>query len=165
MKAYFSRYRSRFLSGFYVIIYINSMKKLRILLTGGGTGGHIYPIIAVAQKLQEWAFTNGFQPDVRYYGQPGEYKEALAAAGIKVSRIASSKLRRYASILNFLDFFKFFFGFFQSLWKIYWFMPDVAFSKGGRGARAVLSACRFYLVPVSIHESDTIPGLTNRASS
>ena len=139
MKAYFSRYRTRFLSGFYV----NSMKKLRILLTGGGTGGHIYPIIAVAQKLQEWAFTNGFQPDLRYYGQPGDYKEALTAAGIKVYRVASSKLRRYASILNFLDFFKFFFGFFQSLWKIYWFMPDVAFSKGGPGSLAVVLVARW----------------------
>ena len=141
------------------------MRKLRILLTGGGTGGHIYPIIAVAQKLREWALNNGFQPDLRYFGKPGDYREALTAAGIKVSGIASSKLRRYASILNFFDFFKFFFGFFQSLWKLYWFMPDAAFSKGGPGALAVLSACRFYFIPIAIHESDTVPGLTNRLSS
>ena len=131
------------------------MKKLRILFTGGGTGGHIYPIIAVAQKMQTWALRNGFQPDFRYFGQPGDYRHVLANSGIRISSTLSSKLRRYASILNLWDFFKFFLGFFQSLWKLYWFMPDAVFSKGGPGALAVLAACRFYFVPIAIHESDT----------
>ncbi len=140
------------------------MKKLRILLTGGGTGGHIYPIIAVAQKIQEWALRNGFQPDLRYFGEPGEYKEALKSNGIRTVGVAASKMRRYFSLLNIVDFFKFFFGFFQSLWKLYFFMPEVAFSKGGPGALSVLAACRFYFIPIAIHESDTVPGMTNRVS-
>lgn len=141
------------------------MRKLRVLLAGGGTGGHIYPIIAVSQKLRDWALKNGFEPDLRYYGQPGEYRNALKNSGIKVSKVAVSKMRRYFSLLNILDFFKFFFSFFQCLWKIYWFMPDVVFSKGGPGALSVLYACRFYFIPVTLHESDTVPGLTNRLTA
>lgn len=140
-------------------------KKLRVLLTGGGTGGHIYPIVAVARKLRDWARQNGVEADLRYYGQSGEYRQLLEESGIKVSGIAASKLRRYFSLLNFLDFFRFVFGFFQALWKLFWFMPDVAFSKGGPGALAVICAARFYLVPLVVHESDAVPGLTNRLSS
>lgn len=132
-------------------------KETRILLTGGGTGGHIYPLLAAAQRLA------GYR--LRYFGDPGIYRDLLKSAGIEISAIASSKLRRYFSLANFLDFFKFIFGLIQSLWKLYWFMPDVAFSKGGPGALPVLLACRFYFIPVVIHESDAIPGLTNKISA
>lgn len=140
-------------------------RKLRILLTGGGTGGHIYPIIAVAQQLNAWAEKNGIESDLRYFGDPGEYKTVLEKAKIKIVKIVASKMRRYFSILNFLDFIKFLFSVFQSLFKIYWFMPDVAFSKGGPGALAVVFASRFYQVPLVVHESDAIPGLTNKISA
>lgn len=140
-------------------------RKLRILLTGGGTGGHIYPIIAVAQKLRGWAEKNGIEPDLRYYGQPGEYRAVLESAGIRISKITSSKLRRYFSPTNFWDFFRFIFGFCQSLFKMYWFMPEVIFSKGGPGALSVVFASKFYLIPLVVHESDAIPGLTNKISA
>lgn len=141
------------------------MEKLRILLTGGGTGGHIYPIIAVAQKLRAWAGKNGIEPDLRYFGEPESYKVLLESSGIRVSKIISSKLRRYFSVLNFLDFFRFCFGFCQSLFKMYWFMPDVVFTKGGPGALSVVFASRFYFIPIVVHESDAVPGLTNKISA
>ncbi len=141
------------------------MNKLRIIFAGGGTGGHIYPIIAVSEKLREWAERNGFAPDLRYFGNSGVFKEALMAGNIRISRVAESKLRRYFSILNFVDVFKFVFSVFQCLWKIYWFMPDAVFSKGGPGSLPVVLVCFFYNIPIVIHESDTVPGLANKLAS
>ena len=141
------------------------MQKLRILFAGGGTGGHIYPMIAVAQVLKEKAIQAGLEPDFRYFGNPGGYLEELKIQGLRVSRVASSKLRRYFSLLNFLDFFKFIFSLFQCFWKMYWFMPEVIFSKGGPGALPVVIVGFFYAIPVVVHESDTIPGLTTRLSA
>lgn len=139
-------------------------KKIRILLTGGGTGGHIYPLAAVARQLDKLLVQGGYDPDIRYFGDPGNFKDYLTGRGIRVVRITSSKMRRYFDIQNFFDFFRFFIGFFQSLWKIYWFMPNAAFSKGGPGALAVVKACAFYTIPLVIHESDAVPGLTNKLS-
>ncbi|MBI3638364.1 UDP-N-acetylglucosamine--N-acetylmuramyl-(pentapeptide) pyrophosphoryl-undecaprenol N-acetylglucosamine transferase, partial [Candidatus Wolfebacteria bacterium] len=82
-----------------------------------------------------------------------------------VSRVASSKIRRYFDPRTLFDIPKFFIGFFQLLWKVFWFMPDVLFSKGGPGALAAVLVCRFYRIPVIIHESDSIPGLTTKISS
>ncbi len=141
------------------------MRKLRILLTGGGTGGHIYPIAAVAQQLRVWVEKNGIEPDLRYFGDPGEYRAVIEKAKIRIVKIAASKMRRYFSFLNFLDFFKFLFGFCQALFKIYFFMPDAAFSKGGPGSLAVVFACRLYQIPLVVHESDAVPGLTNKISA
>ncbi|MEE8131724.1 MAG: undecaprenyldiphospho-muramoylpentapeptide beta-N-acetylglucosaminyltransferase [Candidatus Paceibacterota bacterium] len=134
---------------------------MRILFTGGGTGGHIYPILAIVEELKQK------QPDLdlRYFGAPGVYQNLLEVNGIKTSKILSSKLRRYFDVRNFLDIPKFILSLFQAFWKVFWFMPDVLFSKGGPGALAIVLACRFYRIPIIIHESDSIPGLTNRISS
>lgn len=133
------------------------MKK--ILLTGGGSGGHIFPLVAIAEHLKE-------NPDVelRYYGPKDIYSGYLIKLGILVKHITPSKFRRYFDWQNFTDLPKFIFSIFQAIFKIYWFMPDVVFSKGGPGALPVLLACRFYLIPVIIHESDSVPGLTNKIS-
>lgn len=133
------------------------MDNVRVLLTGGGTGGHIYPLVAVAQKLR------GI--DIRYFGDPGLFRDYLQRNDIKIHKIASSKWRRYLSLSNFLDIFKFLWSILQSLWKVFWVMPDAAFSKGGPGSLAIIFACRFYRIPVIIHESDAISGLTNRISA
>ena len=138
---------------------------MRLLLIGGGTGGHIYPLVAVSQKITEEMGKRGESVEFRYFGDPGSYGYHLSTNNILVVKIASSKLRRYFSLLNFLDIFRFFIGILQSLWKVYWFMPDVAFSKGGPGALAIILACRFYQIPLVIHESDSIPGLTNKTSA
>ncbi|MBI2010740.1 MAG: UDP-N-acetylglucosamine--N-acetylmuramyl-(pentapeptide) pyrophosphoryl-undecaprenol N-acetylglucosamine transferase [Candidatus Colwellbacteria bacterium] len=135
--------------------------RYRILFTGGGTGGHIYPLIAVSAELQMVAAQSGLDLHLRYLGSAGSYRQLLQDNGIKVGKIWSSKLRRYFSFKNFIDFPKFGLSLVQALWKVFWQMPDVVFSKGGPSALAVVLAARFYRIPVVIHDSDAIPGLTN----
>ena len=130
----------------------------RILLTGGGTGGHIYPLIAVARKLKGEA-------ELKYFGPKNIFSFYLLGEGIAIKHITSSKIRRYFSFLNFLDGFRFIWSIFQAFFKVYWFMPDVCFSKGGPGSAPVILACRFYRVPIVIHESDSIPGKANLIAS
>ena len=135
---------------------------MRILFTGGGTGGHIYPIIAVAEELQILTSKKNIPLRMYYLGAPGKYKNLLNNNNIYVSKIFSAKLRRYFDIGNFIDIPFFFFSIPQALWKIFWLMPDVLFSKGGPGSLPVVLACRFYNIPIIIHESDSIPGLANK---
>jgi len=141
------------------------MKKIRILLVGGGSGGHIYPLIAVAQKIRSFAGTgSGYDLDMRYFGDAGGYEDLMKENGIKYSYIVSSKLRRYFSFENFIDLFKFFIAIFQSLFMVFFFMPDAVFSKGGPGSLPILFVCKFFAIPIVIHESDSAPGLTNLIS-
>ena len=141
------------------------MRKLRVLLTGGRTGGHIYPLVAVGAELQTQCGQRGIALDLRYLGAYGPFKGLLEANNIKVGKVAESKLRRYMSIHNFIDGPKFVYSFMQAMVKIFFFMPDVVFSKGGPGALAVVMAAKFYFIPVIVHESDAVPGLTNLLSS
>jgi UDP-N-acetylglucosamine--N-acetylmuramyl-(pentapeptide) pyrophosphoryl-undecaprenol N-acetylglucosamine transferase len=141
------------------------MNTVRVLLLGGGTGGHIYPLVAVAEKLKEATSAQGASLDLRYFGAPGNYAAYLTSKGITVSEIASSKLRRYFSISNILDIFRFGFGLVQALFKLYFFMPDVVFSKSGPGVLPIIFAARWYRIPVVIHESDAVPGITNKLSA
>lgn len=138
------------------------MKKIRILLTGGGSGGHIYPLIAVSQKILDASRRSSLETDLRFFGSPGSYQTILEGYGVSVSRIVSSKWRRYLSPLNLLEPFRFVFGLVQALFKMYFFMPDVIFSKGGSGSVPVVLAGAFYRIPVIIHESDAVPGAANR---
>ncbi len=140
------------------------MRTLRILFAGGGTGGHIFPLIAVAQNLKLQTASERLNLDMRYFGGDYRYKEEMTQNDIRFVPVFSSKLRRYWSILNILDILKFFLSIPQLLWKIFWFMPDVVFSKGGPGALAVVLVSKFYGIPIAIHESDSIPGLTNSLS-
>lgn len=137
---------------------------MRILLTGGGTGGHIYPIIAVVEELKALSAERKIKLDLLYLGSAGAYANLLKENGIAVSNIISAKLRRYLDARNFIDFALFPLSIIQALWKVFWYMPDVLFSKGGPGALPVILACRFYRIPVIIHESDSVPGLTTRLS-
>ncbi|MDO8582817.1 MAG: UDP-N-acetylglucosamine--N-acetylmuramyl-(pentapeptide) pyrophosphoryl-undecaprenol N-acetylglucosamine transferase [bacterium] len=128
----------------------------RILLTGGGSGGHIYPLLAVAEKLKG--------EDLRYFGAKDVWSAYVVQAGIPVSGIAKAKLRRYFSLLNIIDGIKFTYSILQALVKVAVFRPHVAFSKGGPGALPVLLACYLYGVPIIIHESDSVAGLTSRVT-
>ena len=140
-------------------------EKFRVVLTGSGSGGHIYPLLAVADALVKKSAEMGFESEMTYLGPRDSYAPLFEARDIKIKTITAGKLRRYAAIENFLDISKFFIGFIQALWNLYIIMPDVIFSKGGTGALPVVVAAWFYRVPVAIHESDAIPGLTNGTSA
>jgi len=137
----------------------------RVVLTGGGSGGHVYPLLAVAEKLKEKSASLNFDLELAYLGPHDPFSAALEGRGIRMKYVLSGKYRRYFSLLNILDIPKIIIGFFQALGKLYVTMPDVIFSKGGTGAFPVILAGWFYRIPVAIHESDSKPGLTNLLSA
>lgn len=131
------------------------MKK--IILTGGGTAGHVTPNIALIPKLKE----AGYQ--IKYIGSKGGMEtELVQKAGLDYVGISSGKLRRYFSLKNFSDPFKVLKGYFQAKKIIKKFKPDIVFSKGGFVTVPVVFAANKYNIPVIIHESDMTPGLANR---
>lgn len=134
---------------------------LRVLLTGGDTGGHIYPLIAVARELREIAAIKNIQLSAIYVGSCGDFGKELEAEHIVVKKVAGGKFRNYASIFNVLDIFLVLYSFIQALAKIFFVMPDVILSTGGPGALPVVLAGRFYRIPVIVHEANAIPGRTN----
>lgn len=134
---------------------------MRILFTGGGTGGHIYPIVSVAEVLLQ---TSSEPVDLYYVGVPDAYEQVLTSHGIAVFRVASAKLRAGDFLRNIMDIPFFFASLLQALWRVFRIMPDVVFSKGGPGALPVVLACAFYRIPIIVHESDSVAGLTNRIS-
>lgn len=131
---------------------------MRIGFVGGGTGGHFYPLIAVAEKLNK----GDYNPELYYFGPSPYDKEMLARHRIKFISCPAGKLRRYFSIQNFFDIFRSFFGIFIAIWKLYIIYPDVIFSKGSYTSVPILTAARFLNIPVVIHESDAIPGRANK---
>ncbi|HEX8974488.1 MAG TPA: undecaprenyldiphospho-muramoylpentapeptide beta-N-acetylglucosaminyltransferase [Patescibacteria group bacterium] len=133
---------------------------MRIILAGGGTGGHLFPLIAVADKLKEKL---GSEAELLYVGSGAEMeKSVMAEAGIPAKHVMSGKMRRYFSLQNFVDVFKIPIGFVQALWILLWNMPDVVFSKGGYASVPVVLAAWIYRIPILIHESDAIPGRANQ---
>ena len=130
---------------------------MRILFTGGGTGGHVFPIIAIAKQLKKI----DTELELYFIGASG-FENAFKEEGIKTKTILAAKIRRYFSIQNITDLFKIPIGLIQSLIYLYLWMPDVVFNKGGFGSVPVVIAAWIYCIPVLTHESDTIPGLANR---
>src|SRR5512140_3639072 len=134
----------------------------RVLLVGGGTGGHVYPLIAVARSLRAQAQAKGQALDVLLLGDGPYLERAAKEAGIPYKTIIAPKLRRYASAGNMVDVLKVPIALAQSLWRLFWYMPDVVFAKGGYTCAFPVLAARWYRIPVYLHESDSIPGLSNR---
>ena len=140
-------------------------ERFRVVLTGGGSGGHIYPLLAVADVLGQKAVDLKFDQELFYIGPRDAYAPLFEGRGISIIPISAGKLRRYFSMDNILDIPKVIWSFFQAFWEVYRLMPDAIFSKGGPGALPVVIAGWFYRIPVVIHESDAIPGITNRISA
>lgn len=131
------------------------MKK--IILTGGGTAGHVTPNIALLPGLRDAGF------DIQYVGSyTGMEKQLMEAEGVPYEGIATGKFRRYLSLKNLTDPFRVIKGYFQSCDIMKRYRPDVVFSKGGFVAVPVVRAAKRYRIPVIIHESDITPGLANK---
>ncbi|MFH1402117.1 MAG: undecaprenyldiphospho-muramoylpentapeptide beta-N-acetylglucosaminyltransferase [Patescibacteria group bacterium] len=139
---------------------------MKILFTGGGTGGHFYPLIAVAQEINKIIKEKKIIPPKLYYLSNNSYdKRLLFENGITFKKISAGKLRRYFSFLNFFGLFKTAYGLVKSLYLIWKIFPDVVFSNGGNVAFPVLLSAKIFKIPVFIHISDVIPGRTNRWAS
>jgi len=139
---------------------------MKILLTGGGTGGHFYPIIAVAQSLRKIIRDEKLIDATMYYMAPSPYDEKLLFENSIIYKYcAAGKVRRYFSLLNILDAVKTGLGVLKATLDIFTIFPDVVFSKGGYVSFPVLFAARLFGVPVVIHESDSKPGKVNLWSS
>lgn len=132
---------------------------MRIMFVGGGTGGHFYPLIAVAEELR--SRTNLEAPELYYIGPSTYEADELKRLSIRFVSCPAGKKRRYFSIHNFIDPFKVVVGFFVAIIKLYIIYPDVIFSKGSFTSVPVLYAARFLRIPVVIHESDAIAGRAN----
>lgn len=135
---------------------------MKIAFTGGGSGGHFYPLIAVAEEVNALVDERRLvKPDL-YYLSEAEYDPALLYENeIEFRRVVSGKRRVYASPRNTLDMFKVALGVpaaFSQLLRIY---PDVLFSKGGYVSVPVVYAAHLLRIPVFIHDSDAVPGRAN----
>ncbi len=131
------------------------MKK--IILTGGGTAGHVTPNIALLDSLKE----NGYE--IEYIGSyEGIEKKLITEQNIPYHGISSGKLRRYLSLKNLTDPFRVIKGFSEAKKLMDEIKPDVVFSKGGFVTVPVVFAAKSRKIPVIIHESDMTPGLANK---
>ena len=131
----------------------------KIILTGGGTAGHVTPNLALIEKLKR----NGWQ--IEYVGSKTRIeKNMIAAVNIAFHSVSTGKLRRYFSWQNFIDPFKIMFGIIQAWYLLLRLKPDVVFSKGGFVAFPVVVGAWLNGIPVVVHESDMTPGLANKIS-
>ena len=129
----------------------------RIVLTGGGTAGHVTPNIALLPSLKAAGY------EVSYIGSyKGIEKKLIEDMGIPYYGISSGKLRRYKSLKNLSDPFRVLHGYFQSKKLMKQLKPDIVFSKGGFVSVPVVLAAGNKKIPVIIHESDMTPGLANK---
>ena len=118
----------------------------RIILTGGGTAGHVTPNIALIPKLKEQGF------DIQYIGSyDGIEKKLIEELGIPYYGISSGKLRRYFDLKNFTDPFRVIKGYFQAHSLLRKLQPDIIFSKGGFVTVPVVQAAKSLHIPVIIH--------------
>ncbi len=133
--------------------------KKTIILTGGGSAGHVTPNLALLPRLKVLGF------NIHYIGGNGIEKELVQAAGLPFYRISSGKLRRYLDPKNLTDMFRVVKGLSDAYFVLRKVRPDIVFSKGGFVSVPVVAAAGLLGIPVVVHESDYTPGLANKLSS
>ncbi len=138
---------------------------MKILFTGGGTGGHFYPIIAVIDSLNKIVEQEKIIVSDLIFMSDNPYdRELLRQKGVRFKKASSGKIRRYFSLLNVTDFFKTILGALKAIFSVFFDFPDVVFSKGGYASFPAVFAARFFGIPLIIHDSDAIPGKVNHWS-
>jgi UDP-N-acetylglucosamine--N-acetylmuramyl-(pentapeptide) pyrophosphoryl-undecaprenol N-acetylglucosamine transferase len=135
-------------------------RKVKILLSGGGSGGPVAPLLAILEKFKE---VSGFESDILWLGtKRGPEKEMVEREGLEFRAISSGKLRRYFDWRNFSDPFLIIKGFFDSISIIKKYRPDLVMSVGAFVSVPVVWAAALFKIPVIIHQQDARPGLANR---
>ena len=136
---------------------------MKILLTGGGTGGHLIPLLGVVSELGKICLEKGIEkPKFLLITPASGFNQNISEAGIQIKTIKAGKLRRYFSWENFRDILKIPVGIVQSLYYVHKFKPNVVFSKGGFASVPPVIASWILRIPIITHESDIVPGLANR---
>jgi UDP-N-acetylglucosamine--N-acetylmuramyl-(pentapeptide) pyrophosphoryl-undecaprenol N-acetylglucosamine transferase len=134
---------------------------MRVLVSGGGTGGHIYPALAIATSLRR-----EYQAEILFLGSDdGLEKEIVPAAGFALATIKAGKLRRYVSLETITGVMRVPLGMFQAMSIVRKFRPDVAFTSGGYVAVPAALATRVNGVPLLMHQQDVPPNLSNRLAA
>lgn len=144
---------------------------MKIVFTGGGSGGHIFPIVSIVRNIKKFFPNESLKNLEIFFLGPKDhfYSEILKKEGIQIKIVNTGKLRRYFSIIDFLKnirdlFFKIPLGIIQSYILLKKIKPDLIFSKGGYGGLPTVIAGHKLKIPIFIHDSDTTPGLANRLS-
>src|SRR3989338_4001128 len=136
---------------------------MKIVLTGGGTGGHFYPIIAVGRALKKEAEAENIaRLEIFFVSDDPMDLDLLFRENIKFIKIPAGKMRIYFSLRYFGDTIKTIIGLISALWRLYLLIPDVIFGKGGYASFPALFVARILRIPVIIHDSDAVPGLVNQ---
>ncbi len=141
---------------------------MKIILTGGGTGGHTFPLIAILREIKKNSLNS---IDFLYLGPKDKFTyDAFLKEGVPINFCSAGKIRRYGGVQTFFQnlndiLFNIPLGIIQSFLKIYFYAPDLILSKGGYGSFPVVFAGMLLGVPIVMHESDVIPGKANRMLS
>ncbi|MCK4539590.1 undecaprenyldiphospho-muramoylpentapeptide beta-N-acetylglucosaminyltransferase [Candidatus Parcubacteria bacterium] len=138
-------------------------KKVKIILSGGGTGGSVTPLLAMVDLLKRGKFERHTEIEFLWIGtKDGQERQLVNSSGIRFMSIPAGKLRRYLSLQNFLDFFQIYLGFWQSCYIILKEKPNLIISAGSFVSVPLAWAAWFLRVPVLIHQLDARPGLANK---
>ena len=141
-------------------------KNVKIVLSGGGTGGSVTPLLAMVDLLREQGFKDSKilqKPEFLWIGtKDGPEKQLVESSGIRFMSIPAGKLRRYLSLQNVLDFFQIYLAFWQSFFIILREKPNLIISAGSFVSAPLAWAAWILRAPVLIHQLDARPGLANK---